>query len=122
MNIRYSEFVKRNYRKNRTIVSRDIASMKIVAISQRGKKRDFIDLYWLISVNGFSLYDVIKHSVSQYPEQEHSLPHFIKSLTYFADAEEDPMPKLHFKADWDEIKVYFRRVVPGVAKEILELE
>ncbi|QQR78677.1 MAG: nucleotidyl transferase AbiEii/AbiGii toxin family protein [Candidatus Moraniibacteriota bacterium] len=26
---------------------RDIAAMKIVAVSQRGKKRDFFDLYWL---------------------------------------------------------------------------
>ena len=28
------------------LTARDIAVMKIVAISQRGRKRDFIDMYW----------------------------------------------------------------------------
>lgn len=106
----------------RILVPDDIAAMKIIAISQRGRKRDFIDLYWYSVVHGASLADAVRRAVAQYPEQEHSMPHFIKSLTYFEDAEEDPMPRLNFEADWGEIKAYFKREVPRVAKELLGLE
>jgi hypothetical protein len=39
----------------------------------------------------------------QYPGQQHNIPHFIKSLTYFDDADHDPMPKIFFKAEWSGI-------------------
>ena len=100
----------------------DIASMKIIAISQRGKKRDFIDLYWFSAVHGTPISDIIRRAVSQYPEQEHSMPHFLKSLVYFEDAEEDPMPALNFKADWKTVKEYFRREIPRIAEELLKLK
>lgn len=98
----------------------DIAVMKIIAISQRGRKRDFIDLYWYC-MNQKKLWDVIHCLKNQYPTVSHNYAHIIKSLTYFVDAEEDPMPKLFFKASWTGIKKYFRREVPQVAREILKL-
>ena len=100
----------------------DIASMKIIVVSQRGKKRDFVDLYWYTKVHGASLSATIVRAIEQFPEKNHSMPHFIKSLTYFDDAEEDIMPKLYFKADWEEIKAYFRKEVPEVAKELLGIK
>jgi len=99
----------------------DIAVMKIIAISQRGKKRDFIDLYWY-ACNQEPLLPVIQRVARQYPGQRHNLPHFFKSLVYFADAEDDPMPKLFFRADWKTIKAYFRREIPKITKELLRLE
>lgn len=98
----------------------DIAVMKIVAISQRGRKRDFVDLYWYC-VNKKPLPEIINHLSEQYPEVAHNYAHIMKSLTYFADAEEDPMPKLFFKATWQEIKKYFQREVPKTTKKILRL-
>lgn len=102
------------------LVPRDIAAMKIIAISQRGRKRDFVDLYWYCN-NLETLDAVIRRAIHQYPGQEHNLPHIFKSLVYFEDAEGDPMPKLFFKADWKTVKTYFRREVPRVAKELLKL-
>lgn len=99
----------------------DIAAMKVIAISQRGKKRDFIDLYWYCNFRG-TLEDAIERAIAQYPDQKHSLPHFLKSLVYFEDAEKDPMPKLFFDADWKGIKAYFRSAVPVIAKKMLKLE
>jgi hypothetical protein len=99
----------------------DIAVMKIIAISQRGKKRDFIDLYWY-ALNKELLAPVIQRVVHQYPGQAHNLPHFLKSLVYFADADDDPMPTLFFKADWKTIKTYFQTEVPKIARELLHLE
>lgn len=99
----------------------DIAAMKIVAVSQRGKKRDFIDLYWLAQ-NRISLGDAIRLSVERYPDQHHSLPHFLKSLVYFVDAEEDPMPNVFFSVDWKTVKVFFEKEIPLLAEKMLHLE
>ena len=100
--------------------ARDIAVMKIVAISQRGRKRDFIDLYWY-ATNKEPLEDVIKRLPEQYPTVAHDYQHIMKALIYFADAEEDPMPVLNFDADWETVKAYFRREVPAITKRLLKL-
>lgn len=122
----------------RILPPEDLAVMKIVAISQRGRKRDFLDLYWycchskeaedagckkrtsLCFVRGWGksiLAQVVERTLHQYPGQENNLPHIIKSLTYFADAEEDPMPKLFFKANWKEIKEFFQKEVVRIAEK-----
>jgi hypothetical protein len=100
------------------LTSYDIAAMKIVAISQRGRKRDFVDLYWH-AMHRELLKETIRKAMQQYPGQEHNLPHILKSLVYFTDADQDPMPTLLFRADWRTIKTYFRREIPKITKELL---
>lgn len=104
----------------RVLSPQDIAVMKIIAISQRGRKRDFVDLYWH-TVKRESLEDVIRRLPSQYPTVGHNYHHILKSLMYFEDAEQDPMPKIFFKATWKEIKKYFEHEVPRITKEFLGL-
>lgn len=104
----------------RILVPEDIAVMKIIAISQRGRKRDFVDLYWY-ATHRESLVTVIRHLSEQYPKVAHDYHHIIKSLTYFVDAEEDEMPACSFRMNWRTIKEYFRREVPKVARELLRL-
>lgn len=103
------------------LVPRDIAAMKIVAVSQRGKKRDFVDLYWLAH-NCLPLEDALRSALDRYPEQHHSLPHFLKSLVYFSDAEDDPMPKTLFPVDWKTVKEYFQKEIPVLAEKMLDLK
>lgn len=98
------------------LVPEDIAAMKVIAISQRGRKRDFIDLYWYCQ-NRDPLMDVVRRAVRQYPGQEKNLHHILKSLTYFDDAEQDPMPKVFFKLSWQEVKRYFTREVPKASSQ-----
>ncbi len=105
----------------RMLLPDDIMTMKILAISQRGKKRDFVDMYWYCAVHGASLAETIRRTVAQFPERKHNVPHVLKSLVYFDDAEEDAMPDLHFTAGWEEIKAYFRREIPKIATELLGL-
>lgn len=100
---------------------RDIAVMKIIAISQRGRKRDFVDLYWYVK-NYESLSNIVARLPEQYPIVAHDYHHILKSLMYFQDAEIDLMPKLFFEADWKDIKRYFQREVPRVAKEFLGIK
>jgi hypothetical protein len=102
----------------RILQASDIAVMKIIAMSQRGRKRDFVDLYWYCQ-NREPLEDVIARVPVQYPGQQHNIPHFIKSLTYFDDADHDPMPKIFFKAEWSGIKRFFRKEAVAIAKQLL---
>lgn len=94
----------------------DIASMKIVAISQRGRKRDFFDLYWYCQ-NREPLTQVILRAVNQYPGQDKNINHIIKSLAYFADAENDSEPKIFFKANWPAVKKFFREQAKSLMRE-----
>ena len=98
--------------------ARDIAVMKIIAISQRGKKRDFFDLYWYI-IHREPLIDIIKRVAVQYPNLEHNYHHIIKSLIFFEEAEEDPQPQIFFDATWEAIKQYFLKIVPEIANKFL---
>lgn len=105
----------------RILDDEDIVVMKILAISQRGAKRDFYDLYWY-STQKNSLVTAIESISSQYPNHDHNFHHILKSLTYFDDAEDDPDPVIFFEASWQKIKEYFLTEVPKISKEILDLE
>jgi len=99
----------------------DVAVMKIIAISQRGTKRDFVDLYWFAQYQE-PLFDILLRVGTQYPHVQHNYYHIIKSLVYFEDAEDDPMPKLFFRATWPTIKTYFRKQVPLLLKQLKFIE
>ena len=99
----------------------DIAVMKVVAISQRGRKRDFFDLYWCAK-NLESLEETIKRLPAQYPAVAHDYHHILKSMMYFEDAENDPEPLIFFKASWKEVKNFFKKEVPVITKKLIKLE
>lgn len=98
----------------------DIATMKIVAISQRGRKRDFVDLYWYVH-HREPLVEVIKRLPMQYPSVAHDYHHILKSLTYFVDAEDDVMPPLTFQAKWPDIKKFFLQETKRMVPQLLHL-
>jgi predicted nucleotidyltransferase component of viral defense system len=97
----------------------DIATMKIIAVSQRGKKRDFFDLYW-ISLNIQSLFESIESAQKQYAVR-HNPAHILKSLVYFEDAENDPEPVIFFNANWEEVKDFFKKEISTIAKKLMGL-
>ncbi|MCX6785615.1 MAG: nucleotidyl transferase AbiEii/AbiGii toxin family protein [Candidatus Komeilibacteria bacterium] len=98
----------------------DIAVMKVIAISQRGRKRDFFDLYWCAK-NNEPLINIIKRLKTQYPLVAHDYHHLLKSLVYFDDAENDPQPMINFKISWKEVKKFFQKEIPIIAKKLIEL-
>lgn len=67
----------------------DIAAMKIMAIIQRGTKRDFIDIYFLIKEFGFK--KIFEITEKKYPSFNPYLA--IQALTYFADAEKEKVKR-----------------------------
>ncbi len=91
---------------------KDIAAMKIAAITQRGSKKDFIDLYFLLQF--FSLKEIFTFYQEKIKDANIWLA--LRSLTYFDDADKLPMPKMFNEISWERVKkqVYF------VVKEYLE--
>ena len=89
---------------------REIACMKVAAIASRGTKRDFVDLF--IAVRAFGLAEVLNWFGRKYRTAGYSRIHILKSLTFFEDAEKDPMPHLLRPLDWSEVTRFFRTEVP----------
>jgi predicted nucleotidyltransferase component of viral defense system len=71
----------------------DIACMKLDAVSSRGTKRDFIDIYFLAQKK-LKLVKMFELFQKKFKNVKHNLVHIKKSLTYFADAENEPMPRM----------------------------
>ena len=89
---------------------RDIACMKVSAIASRGTKRDFVDLY--VSAEHYSLTEILRFFDQKYAQTHYSKLHILKSLTFFGDAEKDPMPHMLVALDWDTVKQFFLREAP----------
>lgn len=81
---------------------RDIAAMKLSAISSRGTKKDFIDLFFLLQK--YSLEDVLNFFEKKYSNIKYNKAHLLKSLVYFEDAENDPMPIMKENVEWENVK------------------
>jgi hypothetical protein len=91
---------------------RDIACMKISAVASRGTRRDFVDLY--VTSRQFGLGEILAWFARKFARTGYSRIHVLKSLTFFQDAEQDPIPDMLVRLDWNELKEFFRREVPRV--------
>ena len=78
----------------------DIAAMKVNAIEGRGTRKDFVDVYFLLT--HFKLSELLEFYKQKYPE--YSFFRALMSLTYFDDAEQQPMPKMLNSTSWDVMK------------------
>ena len=78
----------------------DIACMKMEAITGRGTKKDFIDLFFLLK--HYTLAEILNLYKKKYQSGSEFL--VLKSLSYFKDAEKDEEPDMLIKSDWNKIK------------------
>lgn len=101
-------FDARDYRFFGVADVRDIALMKLAAISSRGSRKDFVDLYTILR-GGLSLERCFEWLPQKYGESRINSYHVLKSLTWFEDAEREPMPRLLEPLDWGECKAFFTR-------------
>ena len=80
---------------------KDIAAMKLSAVANRGRKKDFIDVARLLDM--FTLDEMLALYKSQFSVSEVSFP--LRGLMYFDDAEDDPMPEMiDGNQTWDGVK------------------
>ncbi|MCX7967929.1 MAG: nucleotidyl transferase AbiEii/AbiGii toxin family protein, partial [Armatimonadetes bacterium] len=92
----------------------DIGLMKLIAISQRGSRRDFVDLFFICQV--MPLERLMALLPKKYVGVKYSLNHILRSLVYFADAETEPMPKMIRSIRWSKVKRFFENEVKRIAQ------
>jgi len=95
---------------------RDIAAMKILAISDRGSKKDFVDLFVLLKM--YTLDEILGFFNEKYKEYNYNVLHILKSLTYFNDADEDLEPIYIHPISWAEVK----KTILNIVNEYLKIK
>lgn len=88
---------------------RDLACMKVDAVQHRGRKRDFVDLWAIVEKGGIPLIEILQFFDRKFEGVAFNRTHILKSLIYFDDAEQDPMPDMRVQVSWSEIKEFFER-------------
>lgn len=100
---------------------KDIAPMKVAAISDRGTKRDFIDLYFIVRIKKIlTLGETLKFYDKKFKLLKQNKFHILKSLSYFEDAEKDEIPKMIEKVKWSEVKNFFKVEIKRISKILLK--
>lgn len=80
--------------------------MKVAAIGQRGRKRDFFDLYFLCQQE-FTLNDLLQEMPRKFPNIEYPSYHLLRAMAYFDDAEGDQMPHMLKPVEWNAVRQFF---------------
>ncbi len=96
----------------------DIGCMKLVAIAQRGSRKDFIDLYYLGEA-GYTIRELIAALPRKMPGVSHNVVHILRSLAYFDDAEQEPEPVMLVPYEWDDVRRYSLNEAQALLDEIL---
>jgi len=96
----------------------DIGAMKVIAISDRGTRRDFIDIYFLLKE--FSLKTIFDFVKKKYPN--FNIYVGLRGLTYFVDAEKRQKRRLYLIrfVSWNKIKKFLIEEVRKYQKECLK--
>lgn len=77
----------------------DIAAMKLAAATNRGTRKDFVDVYFLL--RKYSLRQMLDWYAEKYPDGNDYL--VLRSLVYFDDAELEPMPNMLTPVEWKSV-------------------
>jgi hypothetical protein len=78
----------------------DIAAMKLEEVNNRGSKKDFMDVAFLLE--HFSLRELMGLYREKYPASNEYM--ILRSLVYFDDAEAEPMPVMLKPLTWEAAK------------------
>jgi len=91
---------------------RDIAAMKLSAITNRGTKKDFVDIYFILKQYSFN------ENLSFYQKKynKSSLFLVLKSFAYFSDADAEPMPVMKETVLWNDIKSFLKHEIKQFEK------
>ncbi len=98
---------------------RDIALMKLVALVQRGTRKDFVDLYFL-DKEQVNFEEMLRLYPQKYPVKTYQPLVLLKALRYFTDAEKEAMPKMFREVSWEEIKEHFLQRQKMLATELIK--
>ncbi len=95
----------------------DLACMKLVAVSQHGSRKDFVDLYYL-GEHGIAIRDIMKALTRKYPSTQYNPVHLMRSLAYFEDAQAEPDPVMLVQYSWERVRRYALEQSQNLLEEI----
>jgi hypothetical protein len=88
----------------------DLTAMKLAAVSQRGSRKDFLDIYEL-GIKHASIERMLELYEQKYAVTD--IGHVLLGLSYFDDAEQEPMPIVMQDINWGDVKKTIRSWVKG---------
>jgi len=86
--------------------------MKLGAVAQRGSRKDLIDIEAL-ATHHRPIGEMLELYKRKYSTSD--VAHVLIALTYFDDAEEEPMPAMVRQTSWQEVKARLRNWVRSAA-------
>lgn len=93
--------------------------MKLSAISDRGTKRDFIDLYFIIAIEKlFTFQEIFDLYDRKFKILKQNKAHILKSLVYFDDADKQLMPQMLKEVSWVKVKKFFELETKHLIKKL----
>lgn len=95
---------------------RDLACTKVNAIATRGNRRDFVDLY--VTAQEYGLAEILRWFEEKFRGTPFNRVHLYKALTYFEDAEAQPMPDMLVPLGWATVRSFFVSEVPRLSRLI----
>jgi hypothetical protein len=89
----------------------DLAAFKLLAVAQRGTKKDFLDVYAMAQAGLF-----LKQMLACYREKfsVQDVARILFALCYFDDADPAPMPKMLIETPWEDVKHAIRQWVKSL--------
>jgi hypothetical protein len=91
---------------------RDLGAMKLLAIAQRGSRKDFVDVYELL-LQGGTLASMLDDFRAKFQADPISV---MRGLTYFDDAEHEPMPEMLTPTTWQNVRDGITEALRGVLR------
>lgn len=77
-------------------------------------RRDFVDLY--VAAHAYGLPEIFEWFTTKYASVPYNRTHLFKALTYFKDAEREPMPDMRIPLDWTAVTQFFLSQVPRLTR------
>lgn len=95
----------------------DIAAMKLVAITDRGEKKDYVDLYFLAKQFSFEqMFELYDKKYQLFAQNKLTL---LKSMQYFVDADDSDMPEMLIETSWEDVKHFMQEETKKLAEKYL---
>ncbi len=95
---------------------RDIAEMKLAAIGGRGAKKDFFDLYQVLTRTDITMEELTEGLYEKFGENDFS--YIGMGLNYFDDADPEKLASSHVPYDWNGIKEYFTDIQDEIMQHL----
>lgn len=96
----------------------DIGLMKIGALIGRGSRKDFVDLFEICQKVALSR--ILSLSRKKFKDSRDFLVQAFKALSYFEDAEKEPLVISLKPFSWGRLKAFFTQEVQRLARQYLE--